>query len=97
MSENFTAWEKFDTGMIPGTIGAVIPAARHRSRKRRYVEVSKKYWVIARVAPASSFRFRFSRSAIGLEAAGCTSGYAATEISKSATFFKPATRSAANG
>ena len=35
MAENRTIWVKFDTGMMPGTIGAVIPAARHRSRNRR--------------------------------------------------------------
>jgi hypothetical protein len=42
ISENFTAWEKLETGMIPGTIGAVMPAARHRSRKRRNTSASKK-------------------------------------------------------
>ena len=29
--------------MIPGTIGAVMPAARARSMKRRKVSLSKKY------------------------------------------------------
>ena len=47
---------------MPGTIGAVIPAANARSRKRRNTVPSKKYCVIARVAPASSLRFRLSRS-----------------------------------
>ena len=35
MALNFAAWAKFVTGMMPGTIGAVMPAARQRSRKRR--------------------------------------------------------------
>lgn len=49
------AWAKV-TGMIPGTIGAVIPAARHRSRNRR-AGGGGRYTtcVIALVAPASSF------------------------------------------
>src|SRR5438270_9468208 len=50
-------------GRIPGTIGACTPAAARASRKRRNASVSKKNWVMARVAPASILRFRFSRSA----------------------------------
>ncbi len=65
---------KFDTGMIPGTISASIPAARQASWKRKKVSGSKKNWVIARVAPASSLRLRLSRSAAGLAASGCVSG-----------------------
>ena len=53
---------------------------------------SKKYCVIAG-APASSFRFRLSRSSAGLAAWGCVSGYAATLISKSATSRRPLTKS----
>ena len=49
--------------MIPGTISASIPAAATASRKRKKVSGSKKNCVIARVAPASSLRFRLSRSA----------------------------------
>src|SRR3546814_3884993 len=55
----------FDTGNMPGTIGASIPAAAAASRKRRKASGEKKNWVIARVAPASSLRFRLSRSVCG--------------------------------
>ena len=47
-----------------------MPAARQRSRNRRNTEVSKKNWVIARVAPVSSLRLRLSRSAFGLAPGG---------------------------
>jgi hypothetical protein len=65
---------KFVTGMMPGTIGTVTPAYRARSTNRRYVQLSKKNCVIARVAPASILRFRLSRSASGDFASGCVSG-----------------------
>ena len=42
-------------GMMPGTIGMVMPRARTRSRKRKNTSLSKKNWLIARVAPASIF------------------------------------------
>ena len=48
----------------------VIPRAAQRSRKRRKRSGSKKNWVIARSAPASSLRFRLSRSASALGASG---------------------------
>ena len=60
--ENRLIVVKLATGMMPGTIGAVMPAARARSMKRRTVSVSKAYCVIAAVAPASSLRLRWSRS-----------------------------------
>ena len=41
---------KLDTGIIPGTISAVIPAAATASRNRKKVSGSKKNWVIARLA-----------------------------------------------
>ena len=59
-------------------------------------EMEKTLWeAIARLAPASILRFRLSRSLSALAASGCISGNAATLISKSATRFSPATRSAA--
>ncbi|GAV32722.1 hypothetical protein ROTAS13_00359 [Roseomonas sp. TAS13] len=73
-AEKFRIWLKFETGMMPGTIGTEMPAASARSMKRRKVSVSKKYWVIARVAPASILRFRLSRSASAERAEGCVSG-----------------------
>ena len=39
------------TGMMPGTTGAEMPAAKHRSRNRRKTAVSKKKLVIARLLP----------------------------------------------
>src|SRR3546814_4175413 len=66
--------DTFDTGNMPGTIGASIPAAAAASRKRRKASGEKKNWVIARVAPASSLRFRLSRSVCGQSESGCTSG-----------------------
>ena len=59
---------------MPGWIGAVIPALAQASRKRRKSSFSKKNWVIAVAAPASSLRLRLSMSAAGLAASGCTSG-----------------------
>ncbi len=35
MAEKRWTEAKFVTGMMPGTIGTVMPAARQRSRKRR--------------------------------------------------------------
>ncbi len=66
--------EKFPTGMMPGTIGVVMPAERARSRKRRNTSVSKQNWVMARFAPASILAFRWSRSAWADAAFGWTSG-----------------------
>ena len=73
-SENRLILAKLATGMMPGTIGASIPAARARSMNRSTVSVSNANCVIARAAPASSFRLRWSRSACGLVASGWTSG-----------------------
>ena len=53
---------KLDTGMTPGIRGMVTPAARTRSRKRRKASMSKKNWVTARVAPASTLAFSTSMS-----------------------------------
>ncbi len=46
----------------PGTISTSIPAAAASSRKRKKQSGEKKNCVIARSAPASTLRFRFSRS-----------------------------------
>ena len=35
MALNFRTWARVFTGMMPGTIGTVMPAAAQRSRKRR--------------------------------------------------------------
>ena len=42
MALNLAACAKLDTGMIPGTSGAVMPAASARSRKSRNTLPSKK-------------------------------------------------------
>ncbi len=47
-----------------------MPAASARSRKFRNTPPSKKYCVMARVAPASSLRLRLSRSCCALSAVG---------------------------
>ena len=41
----------FETGRMPGTISASIPAAAASSRKRKKLSDEKKNWVIARSAP----------------------------------------------
>jgi hypothetical protein len=46
--------DTFDTGRMPGMIGASMPAAAAASRKRRKASGEKKNCVIARDAPASS-------------------------------------------
>src|SRR5258708_7707233 len=51
---------------------AKVAAASSRKRKKQSGE--KKNWVIARSAPASTFRFRFSRSNARDDESGCTSG-----------------------
>ena len=48
-------------GRMPGTRGESMPAAAQRSRKSRNSSVSKKNWVIARAAPASSLRLSPAR------------------------------------
>src|SRR3546814_3566000 len=73
--------DTFDTGRMPGMIGASIPAAAAASRQRRKLSGEKQSCVIARVAPASRLRLRLSRSDCGHVASGCVSGYAATEMS----------------
>ena len=55
-------------------IGTVMPMSRARSTKSKYAWLSKKSWVIRKLAPASSFSFANSRSDSGLLASGCTSG-----------------------
>ncbi len=50
------------TGMMPALTGIVTPAALTRSMKRRNPSTSKKNWVIARVAPASTLAFSTSMS-----------------------------------
>ncbi len=92
---NFSMCGKRVIGRMPGTISASMPAAAHWSRKRRKMSVSKKNCVIARLAPASIFARRLSRSNFALGASGCTSGYAATEMSKLPTLCNPRTRSTA--
>jgi hypothetical protein len=52
----------------------VIPAFTARSRNRKKVSASKKNWVIADVAPASSFFFSQRISASASAASGCGSG-----------------------
>ena len=46
----------FRLAEMPGMIGASIPAFTQASRKRKNVSASKKNWVMAAVAPASSLR-----------------------------------------
>jgi hypothetical protein len=61
-------------GRIPGTMLIPMPAAEQRSRYRKYTSVSKKNCVMARFAPASILRFKFSTSASTLPDSGCPSG-----------------------
>ncbi|MNS95889.1 hypothetical protein D3C72_1301650 [compost metagenome] len=65
---------KLDTGMMPGIRGMVTPAARTRSRKRRKASMSKKNWLTARVAPASTLAFSTSMSWSIDGLSGCFSG-----------------------
>jgi hypothetical protein len=81
---------------MPGTISASIPAAAASSRKRKKQSGEKKNWVIARSAPASTLRLRFSRSNARVDESGGISGSAATEISNGATRLRPATSSIAS-
>ena len=64
----------FDTGRMPGTISMSIPAAATSSWKRKKQSGEKKNWVIARSAPASTLRFRLSRSAATEPESGWISG-----------------------
>ena len=59
-----------ETGRMPGTISASIPAAAASSRKRKKQSGEKKNWVIARSAPASTLRFKFSRSNARVDESG---------------------------
>ena len=63
-----------DTGMMPGTMGMVTPERRACSTKRKKAVVSKKNWVIARVAPASILAFSTSMSCRMERLSGCFSG-----------------------
>ena len=60
----------FETGRMPGTISTSMPAAAASSRKRKKQSGEKKNWVIARSAPASTLRFRLSRSAVAVAESG---------------------------
>jgi hypothetical protein len=44
--------------MIPGMIGTSMPAARAAGTKSKYRLLSKKSWVIRKLAPASTLVFR---------------------------------------
>ncbi len=64
----------FVIGMMPGTIGTSIPAARASSTKRKYASLSKNSCVMRTFTPASTFSFRWARSLARSAASGCTSG-----------------------
>ena len=65
---------KFDTGMIPGNMGMVTPALAASSRKRKKASVSKKNWVMARVAPASHLGLQDIDVMVDGRLSGCTWG-----------------------
>ena len=54
--------------------GAVMPIFAQRSRNRKKLSASKKNWVMALVAPASSLAFSQCASAAPSAASGCGSG-----------------------
>jgi hypothetical protein len=62
------------TGMIPGMIGASIPAAPASSTKRKYISLSKNRLVIKNETPASIFWARKRRSWAMSGDCGCISG-----------------------
>src|SRR5215207_6738852 len=76
-------WSTLVTGMIPGTIGTSMPAARASSTNSKYRRLSKNSWVMRKLAPASTFSRRKRRSACRSAASGCTSGNAAAPMASS--------------
>ena len=46
------------TGIMPASIGTLIPAMRARSRKRKKSSLSKNSWLTRCWAPASTFSFK---------------------------------------
>jgi hypothetical protein len=62
MAENFLIWVEIRDRHDARHDRHGDAGRRARSRKRRKMSLSKKYCVIARVAPASILRFRLSRS-----------------------------------
>src|SRR4051812_49539621 len=85
-------WTTLETGRMPGTSSAWIPAAAASSRNRKKQSGEKKNWVIARSAPASTLRFKLSRSAVREAESGGHPGETANEKLKSAIFFGPSPR-----
>ena len=73
-------WPTLVTGMIPGMIGASIPAARASSTNRKYISLSKNRLVIRNETPASSLWRRNRRSWAMSGDCGCTSGKHAAPI-----------------
>ena len=69
-----STWATLVTGMMPGTMGMVIPAARARSTKDQYRSQSKKSWVVRNDAPRSCFIRAKRRSSSAEVASGWASG-----------------------
>ena len=61
-------------GMIPGSTGAWIPAARARATNPSKAAFWKKSWVTRKSAPASTLALRWRRSASRSRVSGWPSG-----------------------